>query len=91
MAVTVKFFAYFREVFGGRELDVPAAEAATLGALLDRLGDTPQRRAELLAGTGLKPHLVVMVNGAPLPADRPLEIALKDGDVVAIFPLLGGG
>ncbi len=91
MAVTVKFFAYFREVFGGRECGVPAAEAATVGALLDRLGDTPQRRAELLAGAGLKPHLVIMINGAPLPPDRPLETALKDGDVVAIFPLLGGG
>jgi molybdopterin synthase sulfur carrier subunit len=91
MAVTVRFFAYFRDVFGGREFNVPASEATTIGALLDRLGDTPQRRAELLAGTGLKPHLVVMINGAPLPAERPLDAPLKDGDVVAIFPLLGGG
>jgi molybdopterin synthase sulfur carrier subunit len=91
MAVKVKFFAYFREAFGGKEFEVPTAKAATVGALLDRLGDTPQRRAELFAGPGLKPHLVIMVNGAPLPADRPLEAPLKDGDVVAIFPLLGGG
>jgi molybdopterin synthase sulfur carrier subunit len=91
MAVRVKLFAYFREVFGGKEFDVPAAEAATIGALLDRLGDTPKRRAELLAGTALKPHLIVMVNGAPLPAGEPLAAPLKDGDVVAIFPLFGGG
>jgi molybdopterin synthase sulfur carrier subunit len=91
MAVTVRFFAYFRDVFGGREIQVPAAEAPTVGALLDRLGDTPSRRAELMAGAGLKPHLVVMINGTPLPAARPLETPLKDGDVVAIFPLLGGG
>jgi len=91
MAVTVRFFSYFRDVFGGREMRVPAAEAPAIGALLDRLGDTPSRRAELMAGAGLKPHLVVMINGTPLPADRPLETPLKDGDVVAIFPLLGGG
>jgi sulfur-carrier protein len=91
MAVTVRFFAYFRDVFGGREIQVPAAAAPTVGALLERLGDTPPRRAELMAGAGLKPHLVVMINGTPLPAYRPLETPLKDGDVVAIFPLLGGG
>jgi MoaD family protein len=91
MAVKVKFFAYFREVFGGKDMDVPAADASTVGALLDRLGSTPKRRDELFAGGNLKPHLVIMVNGAPLPADAPLAAPLKDGDAVAIFPLLGGG
>jgi MoaD family protein len=91
MSMTVRFFAYFRDIFGGREIEVPAAEAPTVGALLDRLGDSPQRRAELLAGTELKPHLVIMINGTPVPPDHPLAAPLKDGDVVAIFPLLGGG
>lgn len=91
MAVKVKLFAYFREVFGGKDMDIPAADAATVGALLDRLGNTPKRRDELFAGGNLKPHLVIMVNGSPVPADAPLAAPLKDGDVVAIFPLLGGG
>jgi MoaD family protein len=91
MSMTVRFFAYFRDVFGGKEISVSASDAATVGALLDRLGDTPKRRAELFAGTALKPHLVIMVNGTPVPPDKPLEIPLKDDDIVAIFPLLGGG
>ena len=91
MAVKVKFFAYFREVFGGKDMDVPAADASTVGALLDCLGNTPKRRGELFAGPALKPHLVIMINSASLPPDRPLATPLKDGDVVAIFPLLGGG
>ena len=32
-----------------------------------------------------------MINGTPVPPDHPLATPLKDGDVVAIFPLLGGG
>ena len=91
MSMTVRFFAYFRDAFGGKEVSVPASEVATVGALLDRLGDTPERRAELFVGTALKPHLVIMINGTPVPPDKPLETPLKDGDVVAIFPLLGGG
>ena len=91
MAVTVKFFAYFRETFGGKERTVPAAEVPNVGALLELLGDTPVRRAELLAGAALKPHLVIMINGAPPPLERPLEAPLRDGDVVAVFPLLAGG
>ncbi len=42
-------------------------EAATVGALIERLGDTPARRPELFEGRSLKPHLVVMINGAPVP------------------------
>lgn len=91
MAVRVRFFAYFREVFGGKDLEVPLSGAATIGALLESLGDTPRRRDELFSGGGLKPHLVVLINGAPLARPAPLETPLRDGDLVAIFPLLGGG
>ena len=41
MSMTVRFFAYFRDVFGGKDVRVAADDAATVGALLDRLGDTP--------------------------------------------------
>jgi MoaD family protein len=91
MAVKVRFFAYFRELFGCREIDVPAADAPTVGALLQLIGDTPKRRVELVAEGTLKPHLIIMINGVPLPSTMPLSAPLKDGDVVAVFPLLGGG
>lgn len=90
MPVRVRFFAYFREVFEAKELEVPAAEAPTLARLLERLASTPRRREELFAGAGLKPHLILMINGAP-PPSSPGEAALRDGDVVSVFPLIGGG
>jgi len=91
MTVRVRFFAYFRDLFGIPNVDVPIADAATMGALLDRLCDTPAKKAELFDGISLRPHRIIMLNGAPLPAADPLAATLKDGDVVAIFPLLSGG
>jgi MoaD family protein len=91
MTISVRFFAYFREVFGGRDraLDLPAG--ATVGEALAAVGDTPARRAELFAGADLKRHLVVMLNGSPLPSPGGLSTPLADGDTLAVFPLLGGG
>jgi MoaD family protein len=91
MSVRVRFFATFRELFASREREIPAADAATLGALIEHLCDTPARRAALFEGAALKPHLVVMINGAPVPPSSFAGTPLRDGDVVSIFPLLGGG
>lgn len=90
MSIRVRFFAYFREVFEAKELEVPASAAPTLGSLLERLADTPRRRSELFAGAALKPHLILMINGAP-PRAEPRDAVLRDGDVVSVFPLIGGG
>lgn len=89
MTLKIKFFAYFRDLFGVRERDLVLAEAATVGDVLDVLTDTPTRRAEIFAGAELKPHLVVLINGAP--PSRGLSTPLADGDTLAIFPMLGGG
>ena len=66
MTIKAKFFAYFRDLFGGRERDVTVGEGATVGDALTALCDTPERRGEIFAGDGLKPHLVVMLNGVPV-------------------------
>jgi len=90
-SVKIKFFAYFREMFGTKEKDLNAPSGSALRSVLELLADTPARRAGIFAGDELQPHLVVMINGAALPASTGLETALKGGDVVAIFPLMGGG
>jgi len=86
MTVKVRFFAYFRELFGGREKQLELEADTTAGRLLDILGDTPARRKEL----GSR-HLVVMINGANLASRDGLTTELHDGDVIAVFPLMGGG
>lgn len=91
MTVKVKFFAHFRELFGGRERDLALAPGGTVAEALAVLGDTPARRREILAGDALRPHIVVMVNGAPIGSFRGLATPLADGDTLAVFPLMGGG
>jgi MoaD family protein len=91
MTVKVKFFAYFRDLFGGRERDVVVLDGAIVRDALSVLCDTDERRREVFEGGGLKPHLVVMVNGVHVEALRGLDTALSPGDTLAIFPMLGGG
>ena len=91
MTVKAKFFAYFRDLFGGRERDVAVSEGGTVRDALSLLCDTSERRREVFEGGGLKPHLVVMVNGVHVESLRGLETPLSPGDTLAIFPMLGGG
>lgn len=91
MTIKAKFFAYFRDLFGGRDRDLTIAAAATVGEALAVLCDTPARRAEIFAGAGLKPHLVVMLNGVPVQSLKGMATPLAEGDTLAIFPIMGGG
>jgi MoaD family protein len=91
MTVKVKFFAYYRDLFGGREREVVFPYGRSLRDFLETLGDSPPRRAELFSGGDLKPHIVVMLNGAPPPAATGLDTPLRDADVISMFPFMGGG
>jgi molybdopterin synthase sulfur carrier subunit len=86
MTVKVRFFAYFRELFGGKEKRLELEADTSAGRLLDILGDSPARRKELSSR-----HLVVMINGTNISSRDGLATALQEGDVVAVFPLMGGG
>ena len=95
--VRVRFFAAFRQTFGGKERIFELEEGTTLGCLLERLGDSSARRAELFAAPeagkppALHPHIVVMVNGENASARGGWNGELRAGDTVAVFPLMGGG
>jgi MoaD family protein len=91
MTIKAKFFAYFRDLFGGREIRVTVGEGATVGDALTVLCDTPERRREIFAGGDLKPHLVVMLNGVPVQTLKGLRTPLSSGDTLAVFPIMGGG
>jgi MoaD family protein len=91
MTVKAKFFAYFRDLFQGRERDVVVGEGALVRDALAVLCDTAERHHEIFEGAGLKPHLVVMVNGVHVESLGGLETPLAPGDTLAIFPMLGGG
>jgi MoaD family protein len=91
MKVQAKFFASFRDLFGGRAREVEVPAERTVRDVLDLLCDTPARRAAIFEGGGLKPDLIVLVNGAPVGSPAGLRTPLAEGDTVAVFPMLGGG
>lgn len=91
MTIKVKFFAYFREVFGGRDRDLDLPAGSAVGDALAALGDTAARRDEIYAGAELKPHLVVMLNGTPISSLKGTATPLAAGDTLAVFPMMGGG
>ncbi|HYA48745.1 MAG TPA: ubiquitin-like small modifier protein 1 [Burkholderiales bacterium] len=91
MRIKAKFFAHFRDLFGGRVKEIDLGERRTVADALDLLCDTPERRAEVFAASGLKPHLVVMVNGVHINSLKGLDTVLAEGDMLAVFPFLVGG
>jgi len=91
MIVKVKLFANFQELFGGRDRTLDLSAEATVGEALGVLCDTPARLAEIFVCGELRPHLVVMVDGVPVQSLKGLATRLADGDVLAVFPMMGGG
>jgi MoaD family protein len=91
MKIRVKFFAYFRELFEAKHKLVVLADGSTVAELLRVLCDTPERRAEIFDKNGLRPDVVLMKNEMNVQSQKGLRTGLEEGDVLAIFPLIGGG
>ncbi len=93
MAITVKFFANFREAAGQSQAEVDGV--ADLGSLFEELSRRFGRKLahQLYSGEAreLRDSVHVLINGRFVdPAKRPRS-PLKSGDVVAIFPPVSGG
>ncbi|MGI6128852.1 MAG: MoaD family protein [bacterium] len=88
---TVRFFATIREITGQKETVVMAN---TLQDLLEKLASKQGVRFHqaVYGPEGLSPEVIIMINGRHiehLPAG--LSTELTPTDIVAIFPLVGGG
>ncbi|NOR54451.1 MAG: hypothetical protein GQ536_10260, partial [Candidatus Aminicenantes bacterium] len=58
MKVKVKFFAYLRDVFQGKEKGFELKTGTTVREILNLISDFPEGRKELFKGSELKPHLI---------------------------------
>ena len=91
-AVTVRFFASIKEIFGQKEAAVASDQAPTVGKALRQVCTTPEReRGIFLDGYTLRSDLIVLVNGRNVFFLGGLAATLHDGDVVSIFPPVKGG
>lgn len=93
LAITVKFFASFREATG-REQEI-VEKAANVASLLEeltkRFGDKLSRLLYEPGTNKLRDTVNILVNGRGINLLSGLQTKLRDGDVVAIFPPVSGG
>ncbi len=82
----VKLYANLRKIAGTREV---MARGETLRDALDDLTrQYPALRERLLDGNGLRPHVIVTLNGHNLVS---LVTAVAEQDVIAVFSPIAGG
>ena len=91
LQVTVKFFAYLRDLFRGREEKIDLESGSSIGDLLNLLCDSPVRREQIFDGGELKPGMIVLKNGNHVKHLSGLETKLDDGDTIVLIPMVGGG
>ncbi len=93
MAITVKFFANFREVTGKGQERVEGTKnvASLLDELVRRFGEGLAKQLYSPGTWKLRETVNILVNGRGISLLRELNTPLKDGDVVAIFPPVSGG
>ncbi len=82
----LKLYANLRQVAGTRETII---RGETLRDALDDLTrQYPALRQRLLEGDGLRPHVIVTLNGQKVVS---LDTAVAEQDVIAVFPPIAGG
>ena len=94
MKVSVRFFAALREIVGKKEetLEFPKGKDVTVEKVLQRLTelygrDFAEYVYEMQTGE-VRSYLQVLVNEK---SAKTSKMKLKDGDVLAIIPPVGGG
>ena len=97
MQVSVRFFTVLREITGKREeiLNFEDTERVTVNAILkllsDRYGNSFSDYIYERESGVVKSFLQLLINGQSITAFNGLETHLKNGDVLAIVPPVGGG
>jgi len=92
--MVVHFYATFRPIVGGKTVEVPLAEGATVAQVLEHLFDRyPELRAQMMDGQGnLLPYVHCFVNGRDVHyLPEGLQTPLRPEDRLDIFPPVGGG
>jgi molybdopterin synthase sulfur carrier subunit len=93
LAITVKFFAGFREA--ARKEQEKVEGVADVGSLLEELvrkfGEKMLVQLYEPGTRKLRGIVHILVNGRSINLLEELKTPLKDGDVVAIFPPVAGG
>ncbi len=88
--VTLKFFATLRDLTGKKELVV---DGKTVKEVISAAGNVLglDLMNELFEGEKPKKGVIVLVNGRNIEHLDGLSTSLEDGDILSLFPPVGGG
>lgn len=90
----VHFYATLRTIVGKREVDIQLPEGASVRQLVDGIiVEYPALRQEMVDKKGnLQSHIHIFVNGRDtVHLENEIDTTLSPGDVISIFPPVGGG
>lgn len=93
MKITFRTFAAFGEAIGAREMELALPPGGKIGELLKSLCEAHRGlRGHLFDEAGeIKPYIVVLKNGRSVSSLQQLDTVIDEGDVIAVFPPVGGG
>lgn len=90
----VNYYATLRQIVGGRQADIPLPPGGTLRLLIaEMVKRYPALKKEMLDPQGnLYGHIHIFVNGRESGfLENSLDSVLEPGDILSIFPPVGGG
>ncbi len=92
--VTVKYFALVRDVTKRKEDVLEVGDNATIHKVIARLcgiHGEPFEKSFCTTDGYLQEGLILLLNGEAVTRDYFTSLTIKDGDVIAIMPPVGGG
>ena len=90
----VNYYATLRQIVGGKTIEIPVEDGATVRQLLDEMiSHYPALGLELLNEDGmLHGHVHLFVNGRDTPFLKDgMDTVLNLDDTISVFPAVGGG
>ncbi len=89
--VTVRMFTSLRALTGLREIQLEAENVQEVIDILSKKFGEKFKKMVLEPDGSLKSYFHVLVNGRHVRLQQGLQTKLSAGDIVAIFPPIGGG
>ncbi len=94
MKIGVKFFTSLREITGKKEEELEFSGVITVKEFLNHLAERYGRQFMDYVYDkkgNVQTYIQILINGRGIETSQGFETKLKDGDIVAIFPPVGGG
>lgn len=93
MEIEVKYFGHLRRKVGRKKEVKEIQDSSTLGSFLAGLSKIRGISEDVFGDPlqGVEPKIMILINGRNIKFLQQMDTVLKDGDVIGLFPPIGGG